>query len=64
VIGRAREAGLRLTPRQFFENPTVAGMAAVLTEHPAQRARVERIAELLAGLEDEEEDQQAREVAL
>ena len=29
VIARAREAGLRLTPRQLFEHPTIAGLAAV-----------------------------------
>jgi yersiniabactin nonribosomal peptide synthetase len=31
VISRAREAGIRITPRQFFANPTVAEMAAVAT---------------------------------
>ena len=29
IVARAREAGLRLTPRQLFEHPTVAGLAAV-----------------------------------
>ena len=29
VIGRAARAGLRLTPRQLFERPTVAGVAEV-----------------------------------
>jgi len=29
VIARANQAGLRLTPRQIFEHPTVAGLAAV-----------------------------------
>ena len=28
VIARARAAGLPITPRQFFESPTVAGLAA------------------------------------
>jgi amino acid adenylation domain-containing protein/non-ribosomal peptide synthase protein (TIGR01720 family) len=30
VIARAQQAGLRLTPRQLFEAPTVAGMVALL----------------------------------
>jgi amino acid adenylation domain-containing protein/non-ribosomal peptide synthase protein (TIGR01720 family) len=29
VIARASQAGLRLTPRQLFQSPTVAGLAAV-----------------------------------
>jgi amino acid adenylation domain-containing protein/non-ribosomal peptide synthase protein (TIGR01720 family) len=29
VIARARSAGLHLTPRQFFQHPTIAGLAAV-----------------------------------
>ncbi|HSF38816.1 MAG TPA: non-ribosomal peptide synthase/polyketide synthase [Thermoanaerobaculia bacterium] len=29
VVARAGQAGLRLTPRQLFQNPTVAGLAAV-----------------------------------
>jgi non-ribosomal peptide synthase protein (TIGR01720 family) len=29
VIARANQAGLRLTPRQFFQRPTVEGLAAV-----------------------------------
>jgi amino acid adenylation domain-containing protein len=31
VIARAREAGLSLTPRQLFENPTIAALASVAT---------------------------------
>ncbi|QKW10458.1 amino acid adenylation domain-containing protein [Streptomyces sp. NA04227] len=31
VINRAAQAGLVLTPRQFFEQPTVAGLATVAT---------------------------------
>jgi amino acid adenylation domain-containing protein len=41
--------------RVLFRRPTVAGLAEGLTADPAQRARVERIAELLAGLDDEDE---------
>ncbi len=29
IVARAHEAGLRVTPRQFFEHPTIAEMAAV-----------------------------------
>jgi non-ribosomal peptide synthase protein (TIGR01720 family) len=29
MLARAREAGIRLSPRQVFEHPTVAGLAAV-----------------------------------
>jgi amino acid adenylation domain-containing protein/non-ribosomal peptide synthase protein (TIGR01720 family) len=35
VITRAREAGLTLTPRQLFENPTVAALAALAVNKPA-----------------------------
>jgi acyl-CoA synthetase (AMP-forming)/AMP-acid ligase II len=45
--------------RVLFRRPTVAGMAEALTAEPAQRARVERIAEILAGLEDEEDAEEA-----
>ena len=39
LISRAREAGFAIDPRQFGENPTVAGMAKVAvrsSSHPAQ----------------------------
>ncbi len=29
IVARARQAGLVLTPRQIFENPTIAGLAAL-----------------------------------
>jgi amino acid adenylation domain-containing protein/non-ribosomal peptide synthase protein (TIGR01720 family) len=32
AIARARQAGLRLTPRQLFENPTAAALAAIVTD--------------------------------
>ena len=36
IIARAHKAGLRITPAQFFDNPTVAGVAAVAeTDAPA-----------------------------
>ena len=34
VIARARESGLLLTPRQLFENPTVAALAALVMDRP------------------------------
>ncbi len=34
VIARAREAGLSLTPRQLFEHPTVAALAALVMDKP------------------------------
>ncbi|MFN7945820.1 MAG: amino acid adenylation domain-containing protein [Blastocatellia bacterium] len=37
VIARARQADLNLTPRQFFQHPTIAGLAAVAgAEAPVQ----------------------------
>ncbi|MFZ5918979.1 MAG: condensation domain-containing protein, partial [Chloroflexota bacterium] len=38
VVARANQAGLRLTPRQLFERPTVAGLAAVAGKGPAIQA--------------------------
>ena len=32
VIARVGQAGLRLTPQQFFQQPTVAGLAGI-AEH-------------------------------
>jgi len=39
IIARARQAGLALTPRQLFESPTVAGLAAVA--QPVEAAPLE-----------------------
>jgi amino acid adenylation domain-containing protein/non-ribosomal peptide synthase protein (TIGR01720 family) len=41
VISRAARHGLRLTPRQLFEHPTVAGLAALTAEAPAAAAPAE-----------------------
>jgi amino acid adenylation domain-containing protein/non-ribosomal peptide synthase protein (TIGR01720 family) len=38
VIARASQAGLRLTPRQLFETPTVAGLAAMAGTGPTVQA--------------------------
>ncbi|MFL5804696.1 MAG: condensation domain-containing protein, partial [Roseiflexaceae bacterium] len=35
LIARARQAGLRLSPKQLFEHPTVAGLAAVAGAAPS-----------------------------
>jgi amino acid adenylation domain-containing protein/non-ribosomal peptide synthase protein (TIGR01720 family) len=42
VIGRAARAGLRLTPRQLFERPTVAGLAEVAVPSVAPPAADQR----------------------
>lgn len=34
VIARANQAGLRLTPRQIFQEPTIAGLAAIAGSGP------------------------------
>ncbi len=35
VIAQAAQAGLRLTPRMFFQNPTIEGLAALAQSEPA-----------------------------
>ncbi|MES1245583.1 MAG: amino acid adenylation domain-containing protein, partial [Acidobacteriota bacterium] len=55
LVSRVRQVLRAEVPlRILLRQPTVAGLAEALTEDAAQRARVERIAELLAGLEDDE----------
>ncbi|TPQ20603.1 condensation domain-containing protein, partial [Streptomyces sporangiiformans] len=63
VISRAADVGLALSPRQFFEHPTIFGLAGVATlvgPRPADEARAEVVGDapllpaqamLLAGLE-------------
>ncbi|TLS41562.1 amino acid adenylation domain-containing protein, partial [Streptomyces montanus] len=63
VISKAAEAGLSITPRQFFENPTVAELAGVATlaaPRPTDEPQAQVVGEapllpaqamLLAGLE-------------
>ncbi len=36
IVARARQAGIRLSPRQIFEHPTVAGLASVAEVDPAR----------------------------
>jgi amino acid adenylation domain-containing protein/non-ribosomal peptide synthase protein (TIGR01720 family) len=49
VISRAARAGLALTPRQLFENPTVAGLAAVAGVGQAAGDEAGRRSEVTAG---------------
>src|SRR5213078_407607 len=38
VVARANEAGLRLTPKQLFQHPTIAALAEVVATAPALQA--------------------------
>jgi amino acid adenylation domain-containing protein/non-ribosomal peptide synthase protein (TIGR01720 family) len=38
IVARARQAGLAITPKQLFENPTIAGLAAVAASVDARAA--------------------------
>jgi len=38
VIARANQAGMRLTPRQLFEYPTIAELAAVAENYPVEES--------------------------
>ncbi|HZF09202.1 MAG TPA: amino acid adenylation domain-containing protein, partial [Thermoanaerobaculia bacterium] len=58
VVARASQAGCRITPRQLFEHPTIAGLAAAI-ENTEQNAR--QIAEPSGA---REEDEAAGEVPL
>jgi aryl carrier-like protein len=40
VVARARQAGLELTPKQFFQHQTIAELTAVVTTTPAAPAQV------------------------
>jgi amino acid adenylation domain-containing protein/non-ribosomal peptide synthase protein (TIGR01720 family) len=42
VVSRANQAGLRLTPRQLFQFPTIAGLAAVARVLPTSQKRYEQ----------------------
>ena len=54
IISRAAQAGLTMTPKQFFDNPTIASVMASLTGSEASDAELE--SELLSlGADDAEE---------
>ena len=54
IISRASQAGLAMTPKQFFDNPTIAGVMAAITGGEASDAELE--SELLSlGAHDAEE---------
>ncbi len=38
IVARARQAGVRITPRQLFDHPTIAGLAAVAAGGPPAAA--------------------------
>jgi non-ribosomal peptide synthase protein (TIGR01720 family) len=38
LVARVNQAGLRISPRQIFERPTVAGLAAIASAEPAIQA--------------------------
>lgn len=41
VISRARQAGLSITPRELFQSPTIAGLAAIAPQPASAPAQVE-----------------------
>lgn len=43
IVARANQAGLQLTPKQLFEFPTVAGLAAVASTAPTIQAEQEPV---------------------
>jgi amino acid adenylation domain-containing protein/non-ribosomal peptide synthase protein (TIGR01720 family) len=43
IVARANQAGLQLTPKQLFESPTVAGLAAVAGTAPTIQAEQEPV---------------------
>jgi len=43
IVARAREAGLRITPRQLFDHPTIAALARVATPTQSDAAGRERL---------------------
>jgi acyl carrier protein len=57
LASRLRQVlGVEIPLGVLFRHPTVAGFAAALLDDPARRARVERAAEILAEMEDDEDE--------
>ncbi|MEY8240024.1 MAG: amino acid adenylation domain-containing protein [Cycloclasticus sp.] len=42
VIAKARQQGLKLTPKQLFEQPTIAALVPILSEQPESETKVEK----------------------
>ncbi|HYP38794.1 MAG TPA: amino acid adenylation domain-containing protein, partial [Chloroflexia bacterium] len=43
IVARANQEGLKLTPRQLFERPTIAQLAQVVSNSPAAHAQDEQV---------------------
>jgi len=43
IVARARDAGVRITPRQLFDHPTIATLASVATATQSDVGRSERV---------------------
>jgi acyl carrier protein len=58
LIARLHETfGIEFSLRDFFQSPTVAGMAAAISKNPERQKRIERISELLISVAGYSEDE-------